>query len=139
MTNRLDAMAGNCRVEIRVSAILRKQGEGCQIRSQNQNPTDRKYRGFAGAAAVLVSAAGVAAAPAAAGPLDRYIDKYGPEICEALDRNPSSDEVVRAVVGVQGYLGLSIEDATSVVTDSVSRVCPQHLELTVPNSNPLND
>lgn len=99
------------------------------MRQVGKDRTGGWYRMVGGTLAALLMVAEAAAAPAVAGPADPYIDKYGAEICDALGRNPSHDEIIRAIVAVRDNVQLSDEDATLVVADSVSRLCPQYLNL----------
>ena len=70
-----------------------------------------------------------APAPAFAHPADPYVDKYGTEICQAMDRNPSHREVIKAIATVRDYTGLSDEDSEIVVVYSIRRDCPQYFDL----------
>lgn len=92
-----------------------------------RNP--RNGRRAAGLVAALAVAASAGAAPAVAGPADPYIDKYGAQICQAMDRNPTHEEVLKAIATVRDYTHLSDEDAEIVVVDSVSRMCPRYVDL----------
>lgn len=96
-----------------------------------RNPRNRRLA--AGLLAALAVAVSAGAAPAVADPadpyVDPYIDKYGAEICQAMDRNPTHDEVLKAIATVRDYTHLSDEDAEIVVVDSVSRLCPRYVDL----------
>lgn len=103
------------------------------VKHVTENPLIRTLRTLAGVLAATLVAAGATAAPAAANPVDPYIDKYGADICDALNHNPSHAAVVRAVVAVRDYVHLSDEDATLVVADSVATLCPQYRGLIYQN------
>ncbi|MEO8814899.1 MAG: DUF732 domain-containing protein [Mycobacterium sp.] len=89
-------------------------------------------RGAAGFVAALAIATGTAVASATVGPADPYVDKYGAEICQALDRNPTHEEILKEIAAVRDYDQLSTEDAEIVVVDSVWRFCPQYVNLIEP-------
>lgn len=92
----------------------------------------RNHRRAVAVAAVLTAGVAFAPVPALAGPAGPYVDKYGQEICDALNSNPTHDEVLRAIVAVRTYNHLSDEDAEIVVVDSISRICPQYRNLIEP-------
>ena len=99
----------------------------------------RRERGIRRAAIVgaVFIATSSTVAPAAAGPAGPYVDKYGQEICDAMSRNPSHEEVLKAIAAVRDYASLSNEDAEIVVVDSISRICPQYRNLIEPPGSGL--
>ncbi|MBS9534216.1 DUF732 domain-containing protein [Mycobacterium sp. M1] len=97
----------------------------------------RRAVGSAAVLGALTVAAGLLSGPAAAGPAGPYVDKYGREICDAMNRNPSHDEVLTSIAAVRDYAALSTEDAQIVVVDSISRICPQYRDLIEPPGSGL--
>lgn len=99
------------------------------MQHREKSRSRRLLRVAAGIGVGIVVAAGATAGVAAASPVDPYVDKYGAEICDALSRSPSHQEVLHEVATVRDYDHLSDGDASWVIEASVSRLCPQFLGL----------
>lgn len=79
------------------------------------------------AAAVMAGSTGVAVAYGDDEiSLSEAVGRLGPDICDAFDRIGVSKSSIESVVNAMTDNGFSTDDATTVLAESVKRICPEH-------------